>query len=1235
MEEEKNLNDNNEGKDYDKKNGGLGKSEENNYFNNNENIILNKNNDENFQSNLSSNFSNQNNNFRTNINSNTNDISNEEMNKNNNESPNKNNQENKNINDININQIHSSTENINQNNSCNNKEKEIKMSQNQEEINNDIINNNKNIMNNMDLIMIENNKIDLSDEINKEKFKNNENNKDLMLEEEDLDNINEVIIEKEYSTENVDENNNKDDIENKNDEKIKLNSLEDRDNNLNYENDNELINYKNISDSEKNQNTIENKECKENNQKKELNLENIIKIEKNGNEVLELYSFEENDNNKRINENENEEFFINQNIEINLINFENDKSNNDKIEQIINKNDKDESEKSKKKFDNKEERKDENNLNLEEELSDGINAINSKKNNNNIEENNMEKINNILKGNNIRNGYEKKVITKKSGLKKPKKLIAQNDLKNVINNNIINSKDDNIDEEKKEKVKKMNLEKAKVIKGEIYKKNVKKTPYKKFITSYNNNVENKSDFVLKLDKDKQEYFFEKYKTLEIQHKDNNKSTSKKTYKITNIPFNDYVQYFAKTSLKNNNIKNKSSVQKENLSSINNKNNNYDEISFDGVVYQKRNPKKPDIAISSTSMIYSKKANVRRNTFGKYKSNPKNNKFITNNLNINTKKEKLNINENQLYTPINYIKKIPLSGQNRAKDNYYLNKDYSGYDNNYYRPINNQIIYNNRNVYLINSKTNNNNLNKVNLIYKKNNMDLSNNDMFKNEYKLNNNNNNFNINYKRKKNKDFNNDRRNDDIYNTMKQFQKNNRTNRFNQTLPFRGNNMNMKNDFIYREEYDDLAQEDLQDYEDNNNYFDKYFYLDNKNSNINIDLEDLIVLEERLNEIIYFLKSIKDVKNQCCDFMNFLLFSSLKKLENTFKNEKAAKIIKLYINLNLLSVMLCYEFSFDEVIMNKTYILLLEILEINHNSLIIILQNILNQTQDNNQNNIWVQILEKIISNSIKEKERYINKASPFYETISSNNDRLLKKLKDIFYNYQTELSSSILSLLKKINQKNYEQINDFFQEYILRKDDLFNNKNIPIKQARPPFILSRRLKKFTLILSLDETLVHLQKINNNQCSLKLRPYLFDFLESVKPYYELILFTSKTKYYTIPVMKVIQNNKNYFDFIFYREHCIILGNDYVKDLTRIGRSLDSTIIIDNLPQHFKLQKENGINIKSFWAQDPGDRALYDLIPILVNIALGEDDVRDGLEKYKDDIITKIVSNIYEYSLNS
>ena len=325
---------------------------------------------------------------------------------------------------------------------------------------------------------------------------------------------------------------------------------------------------------------------------------------------------------------------------------------------------------------------------------------------------------------------------------------------------------------------------------------------------------------------------------------------------------------------------------------------------------------------------------------------------------------------------------------------------------------------------------------------------------------------------------------------------------------------------------------------------------------------------------------------------------------------------------------MLCYEFSFDEVIINKTYILLLEILEINHNNLILICENILIQVGQDNQKNIWIQIMNKIISKFKNESEKYSQKNLPFYKKIDSNNDKLQKKIKNILFYYQTEFSSLILSLSKKIKEKNYEQINDFFQEYILRKDSYLDNKDSNINQARPPFILSKRKKKFTLILSLDETLIHLQQINYNQCSLKLRPYLIEFLENMKPYYELILFTTKTEYYTKPVIDVIQRNKNYFDFIFYREHCIFVENNYVKDLTRIGRSLDSTIIVDNFPQHFKLQKENGINIKSFWAQNPNDRALYDLIPILVNIALEEIDVRDGLEKYKDEIIGKITSNV-------
>ena len=60
---------------------------------------------------------------------------------------------------------------------------------------------------------------------------------------------------------------------------------------------------------------------------------------------------------------------------------------------------------------------------------------------------------------------------------------------------------------------------------------------------------------------------------------------------------------------------------------------------------------------------------------------------------------------------------------------------------------------------------------------------------------------------------------------------------------------------------------------------------------------------------------------------------------------------------------------------------------------------------------------------------------------------------------------------------------------------------------------------------------------------------------------------------------------------------------------------------------------KNGINIKSFYAQDPNDSALYDLLPILIDIAEEEGDVREGLSKYRNDIVKKVTSNISKYNI--
>ena len=171
---------------------------------------------------------------------------------------------------------------------------------------------------------------------------------------------------------------------------------------------------------------------------------------------------------------------------------------------------------------------------------------------------------------------------------------------------------------------------------------------------------------------------------------------------------------------------------------------------------------------------------------------------------------------------------------------------------------------------------------------------------------------------------------------------------------------------------------------------------------------------------------------------------------------------------------------------------------------------------------------------------------------------------------------------------------------------------------------------KPYTLILDLDETLVSFQIKTEKEGTLRARPFLFAFLEEMGHYYELIIWTSATESYANTLIDAIEYDKQYFDFILYREHATIINDEFVKDLNRVGRGLDRIIIVDDMPQNFRLQKQNGITIKPFLGDDYNDTALYDLLPILKHIAEDGNDVRIELAKYRDEIAKKITSNIYK-----
>jgi TFIIF-interacting CTD phosphatase-like protein len=78
---------------------------------------------------------------------------------------------------------------------------------------------------------------------------------------------------------------------------------------------------------------------------------------------------------------------------------------------------------------------------------------------------------------------------------------------------------------------------------------------------------------------------------------------------------------------------------------------------------------------------------------------------------------------------------------------------------------------------------------------------------------------------------------------------------------------------------------------------------------------------------------------------------------------------------------------------------------------------------------------------------------------------------------------------------------------------------------------------------------------------------------------------------------------------ILWRCHCHLHAGFLVKDLAIFRRDLARMVIVDNLPQSFMLQPENGIPI-STWVGDYGDTTLMDVLLPFLRCCASVPDVR-------------------------
>lgn len=190
------------------------------------------------------------------------------------------------------------------------------------------------------------------------------------------------------------------------------------------------------------------------------------------------------------------------------------------------------------------------------------------------------------------------------------------------------------------------------------------------------------------------------------------------------------------------------------------------------------------------------------------------------------------------------------------------------------------------------------------------------------------------------------------------------------------------------------------------------------------------------------------------------------------------------------------------------------------------------------------------------------------------------------------------------------------------------------PIDASKHPSLLPRQMMpsaigKKCLILDVDETLVHSSyepthhfdlhlplRVNGSICNVYVayRPHLMEFIQAISPLFEVVIFTASVSMYCDPVMNAVDPQRLLGPLRLFREHCSVVNGSYVKDLSLVGRNLDTVAIIDNSPVAYLFQQRNAIPITS-WFDDPDDDELLRLIPVLMELAKAPT-VFDVLDNY-------------------
>ena len=286
------------------------------------------------------------------------------------------------------------------------------------------------------------------------------------------------------------------------------------------------------------------------------------------------------------------------------------------------------------------------------------------------------------------------------------------------------------------------------------------------------------------------------------------------------------------------------------------------------------------------------------------------------------------------------------------------------------------------------------------------------------------------------------------------------------------------------------------------------------------------------------------------------------------------------------------------------------------------------NKTLNDNEinNDIFIHAIKD--KDKEKEKEEFISDIKIIDN--KNKNAKTKKKEKNNLKHNSNKIKDNLT--LELISEKSTEEINSSFYMKLKYYFNLYFNNFISLlerNKVKPPFLpkLDDKKYKYTLVLDLDETLVHYVE-EENSAYVQVRPHADEFLKILSKHFELVLFTAAEEDYTGIVLNELNRN-NYITHILCRKYTEFKNGCYIKDLSKLGRDLKRVCIVDNNKDNFSLQPENGLFISSYYGEQNDNELSFLCNDLMKIIEIQPDDIRTVLKQIDENMQKRYNENMY------